>query len=107
MRLLSSFTFAQLLCFATALNTGTVLNSDIDTFVADVLRDWNSPAGVAVAVVRQDGKGGWVVETKGYGTAKADGTKVTPDTLFSIGSESKVAWRVKLMRSSLTALLAV
>ncbi|KAJ7303566.1 beta-lactamase/transpeptidase-like protein [Mycena albidolilacea] len=87
---LSPFAFSQLLCFATALNTGTILTSDIDTFVADILREWNSPAGVAVAVVRQDGQGGWAVETKGYGTAKSDGTKVTPDTLFSIGSESKL-----------------
>jgi CubicO group peptidase (beta-lactamase class C family) len=90
---LSSFAFAQLLCFATALNTGTILTSDIDTFVADILHEWNSPAGVAVAVVRQDGQGGWAIETKGYGTAKSDGTKVTPDTLFSIGSESKATFR--------------
>ncbi|KAJ7629968.1 beta-lactamase/transpeptidase-like protein [Mycena polygramma] len=90
MRLLSSFAFAPLLCFTTALNTGTVLTSDIDSFVNNVLSDWNSPAGISVAVVRQDGKGGWVVETKGYGNAKADGTKVDTNTLFSIGSESKL-----------------
>ncbi|KAK7055396.1 beta-lactamase domain-containing protein [Favolaschia claudopus] len=90
MRLFSSLTFAQLLCFAAALKTGTVLSSDIDTFVADTLAGWNSQAGVAIAVVRQDGQGGWSVETKGYGNARADGTKVTPDTLFSIGSESKL-----------------
>ncbi|KAJ7730392.1 beta-lactamase/transpeptidase-like protein [Mycena maculata] len=85
------FTFTPLLYFATAQAiNGTVLNSDIDSFIANVLADWNSPAGLAVAVVRQDGQGGWTVETKGYGNAKADGTKVTPDTLFSIGSESKL-----------------
>jgi len=50
----------------------------------------NSPAGISVAVVRQDGQGGWIVETKSYGNAKADGTKVTSDTRFAIGSESKV-----------------
>ncbi|KAJ6463412.1 beta-lactamase/transpeptidase-like protein, partial [Mycena sanguinolenta] len=71
-------------------NNGTVLTPEIDTFVANILADWNSSAGVAVTVVRQDGQGGWIVETKGYGTAKADGTPVTPDTLFSIGSESKL-----------------
>ncbi|KAF7373511.1 Beta-lactamase domain-containing protein [Mycena sanguinolenta] len=90
MRLLFPLAFAQLLCFATALNNGTILTPEIDTFVANILADWNSSAGVAVAVVRQDGQGGWLVETKGYGTAKADGTPVTPDTLFAIGSESKL-----------------
>ncbi|KAJ7101414.1 beta-lactamase/transpeptidase-like protein [Mycena belliarum] len=90
MRLLSFFALTPLLVpFASAINNGTVLNSDIDSFVAKILSEWNSPAGVAVAVVRKDGKGGWVLETKGYGNAKADGTKVTPDTMFSIGSESK------------------
>ncbi|KAJ7182523.1 beta-lactamase/transpeptidase-like protein [Mycena crocata] len=70
--------------------TGTILSSDIDTFITNTLSEWNSPAGVTVAVVRQDGKGGWVVETKGYGNAKADGTKVTTDSLFAIGSESQL-----------------
>ncbi|KAJ7452152.1 beta-lactamase/transpeptidase-like protein [Mycena galericulata] len=92
MRLFSFFTFAHLLYSTTAQSTsnGTVLNSDIDTFVTNILAEWNSPGGIAVAVVRQDGQGEWIVETKGYGNAKADGTKVTPDTLFSIGSESKL-----------------
>ncbi|KAJ7075673.1 beta-lactamase/transpeptidase-like protein [Mycena belliarum] len=90
MHLLSFFALTPLLVpFASAVNNGTVLNSDIDSFVAKILSEWNSPAGVAVTVVRKDGKGGWVLETKGYGNAKADGTKVTPDTMFSIGSESK------------------
>ncbi|KAJ6520594.1 beta-lactamase/transpeptidase-like protein [Mycena vulgaris] len=90
MRLLSFFAFARLLCFASAIKDGTILTSEIDTFITNTLSSWNSPAGVSVAIVRQDGKGGWIVETKGYGNAKADGTKVTADTLFSIGSESKL-----------------
>ncbi|KAJ7222488.1 beta-lactamase/transpeptidase-like protein [Mycena pura] len=90
MRLSSAFAFASLCCFATALNSGTILNSEIDAFVTNTLAGWSSPAGIAVAVVRQNGHGGWVVETKGYANAKADGTKVTSDTLFSIGSESKL-----------------
>ncbi|KAJ7160945.1 beta-lactamase/transpeptidase-like protein, partial [Mycena filopes] len=92
MRLLlpSSLVFAQFFSFTTALNTGTILTPEIDDFIAKTLAEWNSPAGVSVAVVRQDGKGGWLVEAKGYGTAKADGTNVTTDTLFSIGSESKL-----------------
>ncbi|KAJ7153556.1 beta-lactamase/transpeptidase-like protein [Mycena crocata] len=78
------------LFFAAAINSGTILNSDIDAFITNTLSEWNSPAGVAVAVVRQNGQGGWIVETKGYGNAKADGTKVTADSLFAIGSESKL-----------------
>ncbi|KAJ7431232.1 beta-lactamase/transpeptidase-like protein [Mycena latifolia] len=90
MRLLFFFALTHLLSSAIAINNGTILTSEIDTFIANILAEWNSPAGVAVAVVRQDGQGGWIVETKGYGNAKADGTKVTDDTLFSIGSESKL-----------------
>ncbi|KAJ7111362.1 beta-lactamase/transpeptidase-like protein, partial [Mycena epipterygia] len=50
---------------------------------------FNSPGGIGVAVVRKD-KQRWRIETKGYGTAKVDGTKVTGDTLFAIGSNSKL-----------------
>ncbi|KAJ7830068.1 hypothetical protein B0H14DRAFT_3715957 [Mycena olivaceomarginata] len=49
--------------------------------------EWNSPGGTAVTVVRMDGHGGWLVETKGYGFAKAAGTKVGPETIFAIGSK--------------------
>ncbi|KAJ7058190.1 beta-lactamase/transpeptidase-like protein [Mycena amicta] len=91
MRLSLSFVFATHFfstCFVTALHN--VLSSDIDSFVTKVLADWNSPAGIAVAVVRKNGHGGWLVETKGYGNATADGSPVTADTLFAIGSESKL-----------------
>nr|GAT43184.1 predicted protein [Mycena chlorophos] len=71
-------------------NSSTILSSEFGDFVSQVLKDWNSPAGLAVAVVRQNGQGGWDVEQKGYGHATADGTPVTPDTLFSLGSESKL-----------------
>jgi CubicO group peptidase (beta-lactamase class C family) len=37
-----------------------------------------------------DGQGRWLFETKGYSFAKADGTKVGPETMFAIGSNSKV-----------------
>jgi CubicO group peptidase (beta-lactamase class C family) len=36
-----------------------------------------------------DGQGRWLL-TKGYGFAKVDGTKVGPETMFAIGSNSKV-----------------
>ncbi|KAF7297131.1 Beta-lactamase domain-containing protein [Mycena indigotica] len=67
-----------------------ILSSDIDTFVHNILTAWNSPAGIALAIVREDGRGGWFVEKKGYGNATADGKPVTTDTLFGIGSESKL-----------------
>ncbi|KAF7299684.1 Beta-lactamase class penicillin binding protein [Mycena chlorophos] len=71
-------------------SSNAILSSEFGDFVVQVLKDWNSHAGVAVAVVRQNGHGGWIVEQEGYGHAKADGTPVTPDTLFAIGSESKL-----------------
>ncbi|KAJ7909480.1 beta-lactamase/transpeptidase-like protein [Mycena leptocephala] len=52
-----------------------ILNGDVDAAIDSILKDFNSPGGV---------------ETRGYGIAKADGTKVTSDTLFAIGSNSKL-----------------
>ncbi|KAJ7269021.1 beta-lactamase/transpeptidase-like protein [Mycena rebaudengoi] len=46
-----------------------------------ILKGFKSPGGAAVAID---------VETKGYGIAKGDGTKVTSETLFSIASNSKL-----------------
>ncbi|KAF8884175.1 beta-lactamase/transpeptidase-like protein [Infundibulicybe gibba] len=71
-------------------SAGTILNDGMDTFINGVLADWNSPGGAAVGVVRQLPQGSWSIETKGYGLAKADGTKVDERTLFSIGSNSKL-----------------
>ncbi|KAJ7636291.1 hypothetical protein FB45DRAFT_704707, partial [Roridomyces roridus] len=73
-----------------ALNNSTeILSPAIDSFISQTLKEWNSPGGMAVAVVRADGQGGWSVETKGYGVASANGSKITPDTIFPIGSNSK------------------
>ncbi|MCI0390821.1 MAG: serine hydrolase [Acidobacteria bacterium] len=56
-----------------------------DGFVEQVMKDWHVP-GIAVAIVK-DGK---VVYAKGYGYRDVKkGLKVTPDTLFAIGSCSK------------------
>ncbi|KAJ7655931.1 beta-lactamase/transpeptidase-like protein, partial [Mycena rosella] len=71
-------------------NTTEILTPEIDAFINGVLEQWNTAGGAAVAVVRLDAQGIWTVETKGYGVAKADGTKVGPDTIFSIGSNSKL-----------------
>jgi CubicO group peptidase (beta-lactamase class C family) len=67
-----------------------VLTPEIDNFIVSVLKSWNSPAGVAVAIVQKNDDESWNIEKKGYGIAQADGSKVTEDTLFAIGSNSKV-----------------
>jgi CubicO group peptidase (beta-lactamase class C family) len=67
-----------------------LLNEETDGFINQVLDDFNSPGGAAVAVVRRDAQGTWTVEMKGYGVATANGSKVTENTLFSVGSNSKV-----------------
>jgi CubicO group peptidase (beta-lactamase class C family) len=57
----------------------------LDGFVDQVMKDWHVP-GLAVAIVK-DGK---VVYAKGFGHRDVKkGLKVTPDTLFAIGSCSK------------------
>ncbi|KAJ7651365.1 beta-lactamase/transpeptidase-like protein [Roridomyces roridus] len=63
----------------------------IDEFVTSELTRWNS-SGLSVAVIRQDSStpGKWDIEFGSYGTAKADGSPVTPDTLFAIASNSKL-----------------
>src|SRR5262245_58808082 len=56
-----------------------------DGFVEQVMKDWKVP-GLAVALVK-DGK---VIYAKGFGYRDVQkGLKVTPDTLFAIGSCSK------------------
>ncbi|KAF8881470.1 hypothetical protein BD779DRAFT_1445471, partial [Infundibulicybe gibba] len=50
-----------------------ILDSGMESFVNRILTGWVSPGGVAIAVVRKSGQGGWHVETQGYGVAKADG----------------------------------
>jgi CubicO group peptidase (beta-lactamase class C family) len=67
-----------------------LLNEEADAFINQVLKDFNSPGGAAVALVRRDDQGTWVVEKKGYGAATANGNKATENTLFAIGSNSKV-----------------
>ncbi len=57
----------------------------LDAFVEQVMKDWHVP-GLAVAIV----KDGQVVYAKGFGYRDVKkGLKVTPDTLFAIGSCSK------------------
>lgn len=76
-----------------------VLTEGIDKFIEGILSEWNSPGGIAVAVVHKEenSEGSWNVETKGYGLAKYDGTRVTEDTLFCIASNSKVSTALGLL----------
>nr|GAT61299.1 predicted protein [Mycena chlorophos] len=69
----------------------------IDAFIREQQAYWNS-SGLAVAVVRRSGldeprhspEDEWDVEFGSYGVARADGTPVSPDTLFAIASDSKL-----------------
>ncbi|KAL0946344.1 hypothetical protein HGRIS_012581 [Hohenbuehelia grisea] len=67
-----------------------ILTPDLDDYIAGILKEWNSVAGAGVAVVRLKDDGEWQIETKGYGNARLDGTKVTEETLFAIASNSKL-----------------
>ncbi|KAJ7754376.1 beta-lactamase/transpeptidase-like protein [Mycena maculata] len=73
------------------LSKGVLITPEVDTFVNSQLFQWNS-SGLSVAVVRRDTSvpGAWNVEFGSYGTAQADGSPVTPDTLFAIASNSKL-----------------
>ncbi|KAF7345808.1 Beta-lactamase class penicillin binding protein [Mycena venus] len=68
-----------------------ILTSKIDASIESILKSFKSPGGAAVAIVRRSEQGSWDVETKGYGIAKGDRTKVTSETLFAIGSNSKAS----------------
>jgi CubicO group peptidase (beta-lactamase class C family) len=80
---------APLLCAPTQLlaqdSSGPANFNGFDGFVDQVMKDWKVP-GLAVAVVK-DGK---MIYAKGFGYRDVKkGLKVTPDTLFAIGSCSK------------------
>ncbi|KAJ7059265.1 beta-lactamase/transpeptidase-like protein [Mycena amicta] len=67
-----------------------LLSPDVDEAIETILKDFRTPGGVGVAVVHKDAAGEWNVETKGYGFARLDKTKATSDTLWGIGSNSKL-----------------
>ncbi|KAJ6471352.1 beta-lactamase/transpeptidase-like protein [Mycena sanguinolenta] len=68
----------------------TLLTPKIEEYITSQLSYWNS-SGLAVAVVKKDeGTGAWNTEFGSYGRAHADGSPVTPDTLFAIASDSKL-----------------
>jgi hypothetical protein len=67
-----------------------ILNTRVNAAISSILKEFKTPGGVGVAVVQKSQDSGWRIETRGYGLAKVDGTMVTDDTLFAIGSNSKV-----------------
>ncbi|KAJ7510721.1 beta-lactamase/transpeptidase-like protein [Mycena galericulata] len=73
------------------LSKNVLITPEVDSFINSLISQRNS-SGLAVAVVRQDTSttGKWDIEFGSYGTAQADGSPVTPDTLFAIASNSKL-----------------
>ncbi|KAJ7814921.1 beta-lactamase/transpeptidase-like protein [Mycena olivaceomarginata] len=67
-----------------------ILNTRVNAAISSILKEFKTPGGVGVAVVQKSQDSGWRIETRGYGLAKVDGTMVTDDTLFAIGSNSKL-----------------
>lgn len=106
--------YAALLCsFATLFTAcarefpSSILTAQTDVFINQVLADWNVSGGAAVAVVRKSPQGHWNIETKGYGVATLNGSKVTENTRFGIGSNSKVRILVQVITAWLTSRLNI
>ncbi|KAJ6536834.1 beta-lactamase/transpeptidase-like protein [Mycena capillaripes] len=75
---------------AFSLSDAPVLNPRLDDAILDILKEFKTPGGIGVAVVHKTAEGTWKLESKGYGNATHDGDKVDADTLFAIGSNSKL-----------------
>jgi CubicO group peptidase (beta-lactamase class C family) len=79
---MKSLAVLMLFVFAAALPARA---DQVDRYVESLIRDLHIP-GAAVAVVR----GGRIVKTRGYGIANLEtGARVTPRTVFEIGSMTK------------------
>ncbi|KAF8875597.1 hypothetical protein CPB84DRAFT_1752637 [Gymnopilus junonius] len=82
-----------------------LISERTEQYIQTLLTKWNS-SGISVAVVRKDenSRTGWHHEFGAYGVAKADGSPVTPDSLFAIASNSKLvlAFSVGLLISNKT-----
>lgn len=79
-----------------------ILDKATDAFINKMIKEWNSPGGISVAFVQQDKDGNWITETKGYGIANGNGTKVTEHTYFNIASNTKVRPLFSFVQESVT-----
>ncbi|KAF8177235.1 beta-lactamase/transpeptidase-like protein [Pholiota molesta] len=84
---------------------GSLISKRTEEYIHTVLNKWNS-SGLSVAVVRKDATApnGWRHEFGAYGIARADGSPITPDSVFAIASNSKLflAFSVGLLVSNKT-----
>ncbi|KAJ7645754.1 beta-lactamase/transpeptidase-like protein [Mycena rosella] len=77
--------------YASAVENSTILSPKLDSFINNVLAEWNTAGGVAVAVVRMDAQGGWLVETKRLFDILATGLLVSNQSLTP-----QISWKTKL-----------
>ena len=91
--------------FSSSNSTGVLISGNTDKYVKTLLEKWGS-SGLSVAVVRKDesAPNGWRHEFGSYGIAHADGSPMTPDSVFGIASNSKLflAMSVGLLISNKT-----
>jgi len=91
--------------FSSSNSTGVLISGNTDRYVKTLLEKWGS-AGLSVAAVRKDdtAPNGWRHEFGSYGVAQADGSLMTPDSVFAIASNSKLflAMSVGLLVSNKT-----
>ena len=86
-------------------STGVLISGNTDKYVKTLLEKWGS-SGLSIAVVRKDesAPNGWRHEFGSYGIVHADGSPMTPDSVFAIASNSKLflAMSVGLLISNKT-----
>ena len=91
--------------FSSSNSKGVLISENTDQYVKTLLERWGS-TGLSVAVVRKDetAPNGWRHEFGSYGISHADGSPMTPDTVFGIASDSKLflAMSVGLLVSNKT-----
>jgi CubicO group peptidase (beta-lactamase class C family) len=77
--------------FPSSNSTGVLISENTDRYAKTLLEKWGS-TGLSVAVVRKDdtAPNGWRHEFGSYGVAQADGSPMTPDSVFAIASNSKL-----------------
>ena len=91
--------------FSSSNSKGVLISKNTDQYIKTLLEKWAS-SGLSVAVVRKDDSApnGWRHEFGSYGIAQADGSPMTPDSVFAIASNSKLflAMSVGLLVSNRT-----